>query len=65
MKGEDAFGVAYVVLVAVIIGYAVGRSHGEREQKDRRRDSDLFSLKAQVGRLSEVIARPEREGAPA
>ena len=66
VAGNDAFGFAYIALVAVIVGYAVGRSHGEREQKDRKRDSDLFSLKSQVGWLSEAVRRDQvKEGAPA
>lgn len=61
MKLDDVYVGLVIVLMAMIGGYALGRSHGEREQKDQARDSKLFNLGQQVRALAEQFARPDAE----
>lgn len=62
---------AYLVFVALLLGFAAGSLYGQRKKENESRDSKLFSLSSQVSYLNSLISRngldkaPQPEGVPA
>ena len=57
MKQPATSDVLAVALAVAFGAYALGRSHGVREQKEQRLSSDLSSVKSQLSFLQRQLQR--------